>query len=197
MTAAVSLGELGSAPRFIAALKSGDLAIRDSTCPAIHAGLQASEKGLPFMPLRGLIGSDLLKVREDWKVSQNPFEQGDQIVVLPAIQPDVALFHAPFADRNGNVWVGRRRELVTMAHAARHTMVTVEEIRDINLMEDEPLAGGSIPALYVSAIAEAPNGAWPLGLAGAYAPDSAHLALYAKEARSTDGFQGYLAEHGA
>ena len=149
------------------------------------------------MPLRGLIGSDLLKVREDWKVSQNPFEQGDQIVVLPAIQPDVALFHAPFADRNGNVWVGRRRELVTMAHAARHTMVTVEEIRDINLMEDEPLAGGSIPALYVSAIAEAPNGAWPLGLAGAYAPDSAHLALYAKEARSTDGFQGYLAEHGA
>ena len=196
-TAAVSLGELGSAPRFVAALKSGELAIRDSTCPAIHAGLQASEKGLPFMPLRGLVGSDLLRVREDWKVSENPFEQGDQIVVLPAIQPDIALFHAPFADRNGNVWVGRRRELVTMAHAARHTMVTVEEIRDINLMEDEPLAGGSIPALYVAAIAEAPNGAWPLGLAGEYAPDAAHLAHYAKQARSTDDFQGYLAEHGA
>ncbi|MBT5778845.1 MAG: CoA synthetase, partial [Rhodospirillaceae bacterium] len=182
-TAAVSLGELGSAPRFVAALKSGELAIRDSTCPAIHAGLQASEKGLPFMPLRGLVGSDLLRVREDWKVSENPFEQGDQIVVLPAIQPDIALFHAPFADRNGNVWVGRRRELVTMAHAARHTLVTVEEIRDINLMEDEPLAGGSIPALYVAAIAEAPNGAWPLGLAGEYAPDAAHLAHYAKQAR--------------
>ncbi|MBT3170050.1 MAG: CoA synthetase [Rhodospirillaceae bacterium] len=196
-TAAVSLGELGSAPRFVAALKSGELAIRDSTCPAIHAGLQASEKGLPFMPLRGLVGSDLLRVREDWKVSENPFEQGDQIVVLPAIQPDIALFHAPFADRNGNIWVGRRRELVTMAHAARHTLVTVEEIRDINLMEDEPLAGGSIPALYVSAIAEAPNGAWPLGLAGEYAPDAAHLAHYAKQARSTDGFQSYLAEHGA
>ena len=196
-TAAVSLGELGSAPRFTAALKSGDLTIRDSTCPAIHAGLQASEKGLPFMPLRGLIGSDLLRVREDWKVSENPFEQGDQIVVLPAIQPDIALFHAPFADRNGNIWVGRRRELVTMAHAARRTLVTVEEIRDINLMEDEPLAGGSLPALYVSAVALAPNGAWPLGLAGEYAPDSAHLAHYAKQARSADGFQGYLVEHGA
>jgi len=196
-TAAVSLGELGSAPRFVAALKSGDVAIRDSTCPAIHAGLQASEKGLPFMPLRGLIGSDLLRVREDWKVSENPFEQGDQIVVLPALKPDIALFHAPFADRNGNVWIGRRRELVTMAHAARHTMVTVEEICDIDLMADEPLAGGSIPALYVTALAVAPNGAWPLGLAGEYGPDEAHLAHYAKQARSSDGFQGYLAEHGA
>ena len=149
------------------------------------------------MPLRGLIGSDLLRVREDWKVSENPFEQGDQIVVLPALQPDIALFHAPFADRNGNVWIGRRRELVTMAHAARRTLVTVEEIRDINLMEDEPLAGGSIPALYISAIAEAPNGAWPLGLAGEYAPDGAHLAHYAKQARSSYGFQEYLVEHGA
>ena len=195
-TAAVSLGELGSAPQFTAALKEGNIAIRDSTCPAIHAGLQASEKGLPFLPLRGLIGSDLLRVRDDWKESDNPFEQGDRIVFLPALTPDVALFHAPFADRNGNVWIGRRRELVTMAHAARQTLVTVEEIRDIDIMQDEALAGGSIPALYVSAIAEAPNGAWPLGLAGFYAPDAAHLASYAEKARSREGFQDYLAELG-
>ena len=196
-TAAVSLGELGAAPQFTAALKNGKIAIRDSTCPAIHAGLQASEKGLPFMPLRGIIGSDLMRVRDDWKESENPFEQGNKIVVLPALTPDFALFHAPFADRNGNVWIGRRRELVTMAHAARGTLVTVEEIRDIDLMEDEALAGGSLPALYVTAIAEAPRGAWPLGMAGLYAPDDDHLADYAKMARSPEGFQDYLAEHGA
>ena len=196
-TAAISLGELGAAPRFTDALKSGTVAIRDSTCPAIHAGLQASEKGLPFMPLRGIIGSDLMRVRDDWKESENPFEQGDRIVVLPALTPDFALFHAPFADRNGNVWIGRRRELVTMAHAARGTLVTVEEIRDIDLMEDEALAGGSLPALYVSALAEAPKGAWPLGMAGHYAPDFDHLASYAKMAKSAQGFENYLAEHGA
>lgn len=196
-TAAISLGELGTAPQFTAALKNGKIAIRDSTCPAIHAGLQASEKGLPFMPLRGIIGSDLMRVRDDWKESENPFEQGDRIVFLPVLKPDVALFHAPFADRNGNVWIGRRRELVTMAHAARQTLVTVEEIRDIDIMQDEALAGGSIPALYVSAIAEALNGAWPLGLAGFYAPDAAHLASYAEKARSREGFRDYLAEHGA
>ena len=194
-TAAISLGELGAAPQFTAALKSRKIAIRDSTCPAIHAGLQASEKGLPFMPLRGLIGSDLMRVREDWKESENPFEKGDRIVALPALKPDIALFHAPFADRNGNVWIGRRRELVTMSHAAQSTLVTVEEIRDIDLMRDEALAGGSLPALYVTAITEAPNGAWPLGLAGQYEPDEKHLADYAKRARSAEGFEEYLAEY--
>ena len=196
-TAAVSLGELGAAPQFTAAVKSSRIDIRDSTCPAIHAGLQASEKGLPFMPLRGLIGSDLMRIRDDWKESENPFEEGDRIVVLPALKPDFALFHSPFADRNGNIWLGRRRELVTMAHAAKGALVTVEEIRDIDIMEDEALAGGSLPALYVTAIAEAPKGAWPLGVAGQYEPDREHLANYAKKATDADGFQDYIAEHGA
>src|SRR5215467_2088783 len=59
-TAGIMLGEAGSAPRFIAAVKAGGVAVRDATCPAIHAGLQAAEKGIPFLPLRGILGSDLL-----------------------------------------------------------------------------------------------------------------------------------------
>src|SRR5262249_44810782 len=66
--AAVTLGEYGIAPRFTAAIKAGEIEMWDATCPAIHAGLQASEKGVPFMPLRGIIGSDLLRVRPDWQV---------------------------------------------------------------------------------------------------------------------------------
>ena len=92
--------------------------MKDATCPALHAAFQAAEKGVPFMPLRGLIGSDVLAHRPDWQVIDNPFGNDDPIVLLPAIKPDVALFHAPLADRDGNVWIGRQRELVTMAHAA-------------------------------------------------------------------------------
>src|SRR5467141_508805 len=73
-TSAVSLGEFGPAPRFTAAVKSGGICIRDATCPALHAAFQAAEKGVPFMPLRGLIGTDVLKNRPDWKVVDNPFE---------------------------------------------------------------------------------------------------------------------------
>ena len=85
--------------------------MKDATCPALHAAFQAAEKGVPFMPLRGLIGSDLLAHRPDWKVIDNPFDDDDPIVLLPALKPDVALFHAPIADRDGNVWIGRDREL--------------------------------------------------------------------------------------
>ena len=200
-TAAVSLGELGNAPRFSAAIEGGRLAIRESTCPAIHAALQAAEKGVPFMPLRGLIGSDLLRARTDWRVIDNPLAAGggegggDPIVLLPALRPDVALFHAPHADEHGNVWLGARRELVTMAHAARETLVTVEEVRPGDLLADETLAAGTLPALYVTALAEAPEGAWPLGLAGRYEPDRDHLAEYARLAASEEGFAEYCGEY--
>jgi glutaconate CoA-transferase subunit A len=193
--AAITLGEHGFAPRFGDAVKSGQIVLLDATCPAIHAGLQAAEKGIPFMPLRGILGSDLLTYRDDWQVLDNPFSEGDAIVVLPAIRPDVALFHAAKADRHGNVWIGVRRELMLMAHAASHTLVTVEEICDDDLLSDEATAAGTIPALYVSAIAELSNGAWPVGLAGRYPADAAHLAGYARLAKTAAGFQQYLDQH--
>src|SRR5471030_2673416 len=89
-TSAVSLGEFGPAPRFTAAIISDAIKMKDATCPALHAALQAAEKGVPFMPLRGLIGSDVLKHRDDWKVINSPFGNSDPIVLLPAIKPDVA-----------------------------------------------------------------------------------------------------------
>jgi len=194
--AAVTLGEFGAAPRFTEAVSQGRIAILDATCPAIHAGLQAAEKGVPFIPLRGIIGSDLMLHRDDWRVIDNPFAPGEPIVALPAIAPDIALFHAPFADRSGNVWVGRRRELATLAHAARATLVTVEEIRDCDLLANETLAAGAIPSLYVTAIAQCARGAWPLGLAGVYEADVETLADYARRARDEGEFRDFLAEHG-
>ena len=193
--AAITLGEHGFAPRFTDAVRNARVAVRDATCPAIHAGLQAAEKGIPFMPLRGILGSDLLTHRDDWKTVDNPFSPGDAIVALPAIRPDVALFHAARADRHGNVWIGVRRELMLMAHAAASTLVTVEEIVDDDLLADEGYAAGTIPALYVSAVAEVRDGAWPVGLAGRYPPDAAHLAEYAQLARTEAGFRQYLDEH--
>jgi glutaconate CoA-transferase subunit A len=192
-TSAVTLGEFGGAPRFLDAVRHGKITLKDATCPAIHAGLQAAEKGLPFMPLRGILGSDLLVNRPDWKVIENPFAPGDRIVALPAIKPDIALFHAPRADRNGNVFIGRRRELMTMAHAAERSFVTVEDIVEDDFLADESIAGGVIPALYVSAVVEAKAGAWPLGLWGVYGPDEAQLRDYAARAKTEEGFREILA----
>ncbi len=194
-TSAVSLGEFGLAPRFTAAVKSAAIRIKDSTCPALHAAFQAAEKGVPFMPLRGIIGSDLLAHRPDWRVIDNPFGTDDPIVVLPAIRPDIALIHAPMADRAGNIWVGRQRELVTMAHAAARTVGTVEKIVETSLLDDPVLAAGTLPGFYVDAIAVAENGCWPLGLPDHYGADLAHLMEYARLAATDDGFARYLDQY--
>ena len=194
-TAGVTLGEFGLAPRFIAAVKAGEVQIRDATCPAIYAGLQAAEKGIPFMPLRGLIGSDVLASRADFKVIDNPFGDDDPIVCLPAIRPDCAIFHAPCADRDGNVYIARQAEMKILAHAARESFVTVERIVDFNLLEDDKLAPATLNALYVSGIAEAPGGAAPLNLPGHYDYDTDAIRAYAKAAATPEGFRDWLAAH--
>jgi glutaconate CoA-transferase subunit A len=191
-TSAVTLGEAGGAPRFVDGVRRGAFRLMDATCPAIHSALIAAQKGVPFLPIRGIIGSDLLKTRTDWMIIANPFAADDPIVVVPAIQPDIALFHAPEADRFGNVRIGRRRELVTMAQAARATLVTVERISETSLLGDENSAAGVLPALYVDRIAQAPRGAWPLGLWGEYPADPDEIARYAAMARTPEGFAAYV-----
>jgi glutaconate CoA-transferase, subunit A len=190
-SSAVSLGEAGLAPRFSEAIENNLIRMKDATCPAVHTGLQATEKGVPFMPLGGVLGSDLVGQRTDWKVGADPFS-GKELLLVKAIQPDVALFHARWADEAGNVWVGRRKELATIAHASKQTFVTVEEVRDGDMLTDELLAPGVISATYVTAVAHAPSGAWPLGIADVYGIDDAHLALYAKAAKTREGFEQYL-----
>ncbi|MCX7933024.1 MAG: CoA synthetase [Rhodovarius sp.] len=192
-TSAVSLGEAGFAPRFTAALREGRIRLRDATCPAIHTRLQAAEKGVPFLPLRGILGSDVLAHRPDWKVIRNPFgPEDDEIVLLPALSPDIAVFHAVMADAVGNVWVGRRRECATIAHAARESLVTVERIVPGNLLEDERLAPGAIHATYITAIAVAPRGAHPAALLDEYGYDAAYVSEYARMAQSEEGFRAWL-----
>ena len=191
-TSAVTLGEVGGAPRFSEGVRTSAFRMMDATCPALLAGLVAGQKGVPFQPIRGIIGSDLMKARPDWKIIDNPFAPNDPIVVVPAIRPDVALFHAPEADRFGNVRIGRQSELATMAYAAKTTLVTVERISETSLLADENAAAGVLPALYVTAIALAEHGAWPLGLWGEYPADDAEIAHYARMARSAEGFAAYM-----
>ena len=193
-TSAVTLGEAGLAPRFTEAAEKKRIKVVDATCPMIHTALQATEKGVPFMPLRGVLGSDLVKRHPDWRTIENPYAKGDPILLAKAIVPDVALFHARWADEAGNVWVGRRKELATIAHASQACYVSYEELRAGDMLEDELLAPGVISAVYIAATAPAPRGAWPLGVPGAYGIDDAHLMHYARLAKTAEGFRQYLDE---
>jgi glutaconate CoA-transferase, subunit A len=194
--AAVTLGEFGLAPRFSEAVENGSLVIKDSTCPALHAQLQATEKAVPFMPLRGVIGSDIQKHRKDWCVIENPMQssgiQNEPILLLPAVQLDVLVFHAPCSDRNGNIQIGRRRELATLAHASKKVFVTVEKIVNDDFFENELTAATCLPALYIDGISVIKNGAWPCALPGVYPADNKEIKKYSITAKTKQGFDEYM-----
>ena len=193
---AIVINETGVGPRFREAVRRGSIELLDSTCPAIHAGLQAGEKGQPFTVLRGLNGSDLIKVRKDWREVDNPFgDGGDPVVLLPAISPDIFLFHAAYGDNFGNVWIAGRRDLAYTAHASKRTLVTIEEIWDGNLLQDERMAPGCLSSVYVTATAHAPRGSWPLSLQRRYPEDFEHINEYARLARTDDGFLDYMQKY--
>jgi glutaconate CoA-transferase subunit A len=96
------------------------------------------------------------------------------------------------ADRECNVWIGRQRELATMAHAAERTVVTVEKLHDGNLLEDKTLAAGTLPGFYVDQVTVVERGCWPLPLPEHYAWDAEHLKEYVGLAASDEGFAKYL-----
>jgi glutaconate CoA-transferase subunit A len=191
----ILLYEYGAANRFVAAQKSGAIMVKDSTCPAIHSSLIAGAKGLPFLPIRGLIGSDVLRhrVAEDgWKVIDNPFADDDPIVVVPARRPDVALFHVPLADAWGNIWIGRRDELGTMARSARKVLVTCETVSERNLVEDEKLGPATVSEMYITALSHQPNGSWPLFGGPGHPEDRPFMDDYARRSKSDEGFREFL-----
>ena len=189
-TSGISLHELGAAPRFTQAVKAGRLKVLDATCPAVYAALQAGAKGQPFAPLRGLIGTDLLRHRGDYRVIDNPFAPGDPIVVVPAINADVAIFHAGMADAEGNVWIGRDRDRLLAAHAADKVLVTVDRVVPGCFFDDEALAAGVVPAELIDGVAVVPGGGMPLLADGRL--DLEAVRRYQRAAQDDDSFAAWL-----
>lgn len=118
--------------------------------------LQAGASGVAFTPVPGLLGSDLLRVRPDFKVVDDPYRPGRQVVLVPAITPDFALVRALRADPEGNVVLSTRRDDRLLVQAARHVIVETAEISAAateRLLADEQL----VPAAYVDAVVLVPK----------------------------------------
>lgn len=146
--------------------------------------------GVPYVPVLGLVGTDLLERRDDMVVAPDPFGEGKVTVVAKAMRPDVAVFHAHKADRHGNVSFGYPVEAVIIAEASAHVIVTAEEI--VDRLDERDALGTFMPSILVDTVVHAPFGAHPGGLTGRYAPDRAAMEEYVAAARSDDAFAEYL-----
>ena len=148
--------------------------------------------GVPFVPVRGLIGSDLLRVRDDFKVVEDPFHPGEEVVLAPAIRPDVALLHARVADRSGNAVTAPRTNDPILVQAARRVVVTAEEVVEGPLSYRTAPEGTFVPAVYVAAVVPLPWGAHPTPCHGVYGADAAHIREYVAASATPEGFRAYL-----
>ena len=149
--------------------------------------------GAPYVPVLGLVGTDLLARRDDMVLAPDPFGEGKVTVVAKAMRPDVAVFHAHKADRQGNVSFGYTVEAVIVAEASEHVVVTVEEV--VERLDERDAVGTFMPSILVDAIVHAPFGAHPGGLTGRYAPDKAAMQAYVAAARDDHAFAEYLRAH--
>lgn len=180
----------GLAPSYRRAVESGKVEAREHACYTVIAGLRAAIQGVPFMPVAGMVGSDLLVAR-GFKSVVDPYGAGE-VVAAKAIIPDVAIIHVQEADAQGNARiVGTRFEDVLMAQAARHVIVTAERIVDGVAFESAPEVV-AIPGFMVAAVVEAPQGAWPCSCAGEYPQDDAFLAEYVRASQNPERFATFV-----
>ena len=148
--------------------------------------------GLPYIAVRGLLGTDILKHRPDLQVQANPFNAGEQVVVAQPIRPDIAIFHAVKADRWGNALAPGLRDDLMMARAARRVVVTAEQIVDGALINRDIGDHTFLPAIDVDMVAPVPFGAHPWGCGSLYDHDDAHCRKYLEMAQQADTFGEYL-----
>jgi len=152
--------------------------------------IQAGSMGVPFVPIRGLAGTDVFKRRDDMMIVANPFDADEDIVIARAENPDVAILHGLKADREGNAILRRHGEDLVVAQASRKVILTVEEIVD-KVSPDDP-DGTYISTINVTAVSHAPFGAHPTGCPPHYEIDKRQIKEYLECSGNDEAFQAYL-----
>jgi glutaconate CoA-transferase, subunit A len=196
-----NLERFGTTHAWRRSIEQGKLENEDYSHLAMVTRFLAGEMGVPFMPIRSLLGSDILtrqaaSTGKKFEVVPNPWNPEDRVVLLPALNPDVALIHAQKADEEGNLIIeGFLAHEPEMIRASRAVIVTCEEIVPAAEIRKYP-ERTSIPYVYVNAVVAQPWGAHPTSAYRYYQHDPEHIREYQKCAREGGAaFAGYLEKY--
>jgi glutaconate CoA-transferase, subunit A len=186
----------GMAPNFRRKSKTREIIVKEGACQPIISGFRAAAMGLPSLPVKGMLGSDLLEISEivgGQKLFEDPFT-GEKMIAVRAIEPDIAVIHAQKADEFGNARIeGPVYEDVIKAKAAKKVVVTAEEIISNDEFRKMPEAT-TLPHFLVDAVVHTPNGAYPCSCCNYYEVDYDHIEEYLKAA-TDDRFDEYLKQY--
>ena len=153
---------------------------------------KAAAMGVPFIPVRSMLGSDTLKYSSA-KVVECPFT-GEKVALLPALILDVGLMHVHRADRYGNCQVeGITGFGVEFARACKRLIISAEEIVDTDEIRRYP-DRTLVPYYLVDAVVHAPFGSHPGEMAYLYCRDEPEIKAWVQASATEEGTQAYLQE---
>jgi len=168
--------DFGMAPSYRRACESGAVAVEDACCATLVAQLRAAIQGIPFMPIRSVRGTGFEALHPEYRRMTCPFT-GEELLLVPALAPDVAILHAQYGDDRGNLRIeGPPVADLLFARASRLVLATVERLVSTDALR--ALGGPNVAGLYVAAVAEVPMGAHPTACYPFYAYDRPHTAAY-------------------
>jgi glutaconate CoA-transferase subunit A len=176
-----------------AEIEAGKLEWEEYSHFGMISRLQAGATGLPFMPMNPTAAGDLERVNTMYRTVKDPYSGGD-VVVVPALNPDVAIVHVQRADADGNahIWgiIGEQKEA---AFAAKRVILTAEEIVDESIIRSDPNRT-LIPGLIVDAVCEVPHCAHPSYTQGYYDRDNSFYLKWDQISSSREATMSYLDE---
>jgi glutaconate CoA-transferase, subunit A len=184
---------VGSLRLVRAALEAGELEWEEYSHFSMISRLQAGAAGLPFMPMNPTAAGDLERANPLYRRVSDPYS-GGEVVVVPALNPDVAIVHVQRADAEGNahIWgiIGEQKEA---AFAAGRVILTAEEIVPAEVIRSDPNRT-LIPGFIVDAVCHVPYAAHPSYTQGYYDRDNAFYLEWDSISKDPAAVQAYLDE---
>lgn len=196
--------------RFREAVEKGNLLMEDYSLDVHTIAYHGAALGLSYVPVKNMLGSDLV---EKWGISaeerakhpklpphkfllqDDPFHPGSTLCLIPTPDIDVACIHVQKASPDGTCRIeGAQFQDVDIAIAARHTIISCEELVSNEEMRREPEAN-TLPGLCIDAVVHIPWGAHPSQCFGYYDYDSKAFYEYDKVSRTQEAFDAYISEY--
>ncbi len=197
----ISLGLYGLARCYRRSIEQGiphKIEIEEYTNLSLPLMLMAGALGMPFVPVKDMVGTDLMKVKSfmgegKYRMIESPFD-GSPVMVVPALRPDVAIIHVQQADENGNaqMW-GIGGDCKWGANAAKQVIVSCERLVSREVIGKDP-SRTIVPEFKVAAVVEEPFGAHPGYSPGFYDVDFTYGYHYQQASNTAEGFQAFLDE---
>jgi glutaconate CoA-transferase subunit A len=176
-----------------AEIEAGRLEWEEYSHFSMISRLMAGATGLPFMPMNPTAAGDLERANPSYRTVIDPYS-GREVVVVPALNPDVAIVHVQRADAEGNahIWgiIGEQKEA---AFAARRVILTAEEIVDEAVIRSDPNRT-LIPGFIVNAVCHVPYASHPSYTQGYYDRDNAFYLAWDEISKTPEAVKAYLDE---